>query len=94
MFVLGGGTKGKVIGENPDLNNLDVGDLKFLIDFRSVYASLLQDKLHFDLHFPVATLSQFFKDLSEIDIGGVMQLLSVFSIPVYLTCSAVVIVGI
>jgi len=47
MFVFGS-TKEKVIGSNPDLSNLDVGNLKFEIDFRSVYASLLQHKLHFD----------------------------------------------
>jgi uncharacterized protein (DUF1501 family) len=48
MFIIGGNSKGKIIGNNPDLNNLDNGDLKFETDFRSVYASLLQDKLQFD----------------------------------------------
>jgi uncharacterized protein (DUF1501 family) len=36
------------IGNNPNLSNLDNGDLKYEIDFRSVYASLLQNKLSFD----------------------------------------------
>lgn len=48
MFIIGDNSKGKIIGNNPDLNNLDNGDLKFETDFRSVYASLLQDKLQFD----------------------------------------------
>lgn len=48
MFVIGGSTKGKVLGNNPNLSNLDNGDLKHEIDFRSVYASLLKDKMGFD----------------------------------------------
>lgn len=48
MFVIGGKNKSSVIGKNPDLSNLDNGDLIYEIDFRSVYASLLQDKLSFD----------------------------------------------
>jgi uncharacterized protein (DUF1501 family) len=48
MFIIGGNNKGKVIGTNPNLSDLDNGDLKYEIDFRSVYASLLQNKLSFD----------------------------------------------
>jgi uncharacterized protein (DUF1501 family) len=48
MFVIGGNNKGKVIGNNPNLSDLDQGDLKYQIDFRSVYASLLEQKLNFD----------------------------------------------
>lgn len=48
MFVIGGNTKGKIIGNNPNLTDLDKGDLKYEIDFRSVYASILQQKLNFD----------------------------------------------
>lgn len=49
IFVIGGGNKGKIIGRNPDLANLDAnGDLIHEIDFRSVYASLLQDKFNFN----------------------------------------------
>lgn len=47
MFVIGGKNKGQVIGKNPDLVNLDKGDLIYQTDFRSVYASLLT-KLDFD----------------------------------------------
>jgi uncharacterized protein (DUF1501 family) len=48
MFIIGGQNKGKIIGKNPNLADLDNGDLKHEIDFRSVYASLLRDKLNFD----------------------------------------------
>lgn len=48
MFIIGGNNHGKIIGKNPNLSDLEEGDLKYAIDFRSVYAALLQDKLHFD----------------------------------------------
>ncbi|MDP5078532.1 MAG: DUF1501 domain-containing protein [Nonlabens sp.] len=48
MFIVGGNNRGQVLGSNPDLVNLNDGDLIHQIDFRSVYASLLQDKLSFD----------------------------------------------
>ena len=48
MFIIGGNNKGTIIGDNPNLIDLDEGDLKYKIDFRSVYATLLQNKLNFD----------------------------------------------
>ena len=48
MFVIGGNNQGKVIGKNPNLSVLDNCDLKHNIDFRSVYASLLKNKMNFD----------------------------------------------
>ncbi|GGF18778.1 DUF1501 domain-containing protein [Flavobacterium limi] len=48
MFVIGGNNKGTILGNNPNLADLDNGDLKHQIDFRSVYASLLQQKMSFD----------------------------------------------
>jgi uncharacterized protein (DUF1501 family) len=48
MFVIGGQNQGKVIGSNPNLADLSQGDLKHQIDFRSVYASLLKEKMQFD----------------------------------------------
>nr|WP_315157762.1 DUF1501 domain-containing protein [uncultured Flavobacterium sp.] len=48
MFVIGGNNRGKIIGNNPNLADLDHGDLKHEIDFRSVYASILKNKLDFD----------------------------------------------
>jgi uncharacterized protein (DUF1501 family) len=48
MFVVGGNNRGKIIGNNPNLSDLINGDLKHQIDFRSVYASLLNYKMNFD----------------------------------------------
>lgn len=48
MFVIGGQNQGKVIGNNPNLADLSQGDLKYQIDFRSVYASLLKEKMQFN----------------------------------------------
>jgi uncharacterized protein (DUF1501 family) len=43
MFMFGKHIKQGVIGDHPSLTNLDQGDLKFAIDFRSVYATILQN---------------------------------------------------
>ncbi len=44
MFLFGDGVAGGIFGDIPDLNDLDqTGNLKFEIDFRSVYATLLKD---------------------------------------------------
>ncbi|PRP67974.1 DUF1501 domain-containing protein [Nonlabens agnitus] len=48
VFIIGGKNRGRVLGKNPDLANLSDGDLIHDIDFRSVYASLLKNKLDFD----------------------------------------------
>lgn len=48
MFIIGGNNKGTILGRNPNLADLDNGDLKYETDFRSVYASLLKEKLDFD----------------------------------------------
>lgn len=48
MFIIGGKNKGKIIGNNPNLATLDKGDLLHEIDFRSVYAALLQNKFNFN----------------------------------------------
>ena len=48
MFIIGGNNKGTILGNNPNLSDLDNGDLKHEIDFRSVYASLLKEKMNFD----------------------------------------------
>lgn len=44
MFIIGGKNKGRILGKNPDLVNLDNGNLIHDIDFRSVYAAILQNK--------------------------------------------------
>lgn len=48
MIIIGGNTKGNVLGANPNLSELVQGDLLFKTDFRSVYATLLTHKFHFD----------------------------------------------
>ncbi len=46
VFLIGGNLKRpKVLNEAPDLSDLDEGDLKFSVDFRQIYASLLEDWL-------------------------------------------------
>ena len=42
MFLVGGGVKGGLYGEHPSLDDLDNGDIKFTVDFRSVYATLVE----------------------------------------------------
>jgi uncharacterized protein (DUF1501 family) len=49
MFLIGGGLKQKgVINDLPDLNDLDEGDLKYKIDFKNVYATVLRNWLGAD----------------------------------------------
>jgi uncharacterized protein (DUF1501 family) len=43
MFITGGTVKGGFYGSYPSLTDLDDGDLKFNVDFRSVYATLIQN---------------------------------------------------
>ena len=45
MFVVGGAVKGGAFGSYPSLTDLDAGDLKFTTDFRSVYATMLDNWL-------------------------------------------------
>ncbi|WP_241502275.1 DUF1501 domain-containing protein [Hymenobacter glacialis] len=49
VLLLGGGLRKKgVLNAAPDLANLDQGDLRHQIDFRSIYASILKDWLGAD----------------------------------------------
>lgn len=45
MFLAGAGVEGGLFGKYPSLTDLDQGDLKHHVDFRSVYASVLEDWL-------------------------------------------------
>jgi uncharacterized protein (DUF1501 family) len=45
MFVCGGAVKPGIFGAQPTLENLDAGDLVYNIDFRAVYASILNQWL-------------------------------------------------
>jgi uncharacterized protein (DUF1501 family) len=42
LFLIGGGVKGGLYGQAPDLTNLDNGNLRWSTDFRSVYATVLE----------------------------------------------------
>ena len=42
LFVIGGGVKGGIYGSHPSLTDLDSGDLKYAIDFRSIYATVIE----------------------------------------------------
>jgi uncharacterized protein (DUF1501 family) len=46
MFVIGNDIQQGLLGKHPSLADLDQGDLKFNTDFRSVYASVLQNWLN------------------------------------------------
>lgn len=43
VFLIGGKVRPGVIGNHPSLVDLDSGDLKYTLDFRSVYAGILAD---------------------------------------------------
>lgn len=64
MFFVGGGLKKKgLINALPDLSDLDEGDLKYKVDFKSVYATVLNKWLGAD---DAAILKQSYPHLSFI----------------------------
>lgn len=48
VLLLGAGVRGGLFGQAPSLTDLDDGDLKYRVDFRDVYATLLADVLDAD----------------------------------------------
>src|SRR5450432_1204275 len=48
IFVAGKAVKGGMFGDQPSLTDLSLGDLKYNVDFRSVYATLLESALSTD----------------------------------------------
>lgn len=48
MFLIGGNIKGGIYGNNPNLADLDQGDLRMQTDFRAVYASVISNWLGAD----------------------------------------------
>jgi uncharacterized protein (DUF1501 family) len=60
ILVLGGAVKGGVYGPDPDLTNLTGGNLRWYVDFRSVYSELITKWLGGD---PVAVLNGSFPSL-------------------------------
>ncbi|CCH51742.1 protein of unknown function DUF1501 [Fibrisoma limi BUZ 3] len=66
VFLIGGPQRipsGRVFNEAPNLTDLDEGDLKYTVDFRSIYATLLRDWLKAD---DKAILGQSFKPLELV----------------------------
>ncbi len=49
MFLVGPMVRAGVLGKHPSLTDLDSGDLKYSVDFRSVYAGVLADWLGADV---------------------------------------------
>ncbi len=45
MFVASGAARGGLVGGPPDLADLDQGDLRYQVDFRRVYATVLEEVL-------------------------------------------------
>jgi uncharacterized protein (DUF1501 family) len=48
VFIAGPAVKGGFYGESPSLTDLDQGDLKFTVDFRSIYSTILSGTLGAD----------------------------------------------
>jgi uncharacterized protein (DUF1501 family) len=63
MFLIGKRVNAGIYGDLPNLDDLDRGDLKYEIDFRSVYASVLSDWFAVD---PKPVLAQRFDTLPLI----------------------------
>jgi uncharacterized protein (DUF1501 family) len=42
MFLVGGGIKGGLYGKHPSLDTLDNGDVTYTVDFRNVYATVIE----------------------------------------------------
>ncbi len=49
-FMMGGRVKGGLFGQYPSLSNLDNGNLKYNIDFRSMYATIIEKWWGLDSH--------------------------------------------
>ena len=47
MFIVGSGVQGGFYGEHPSLTDLDDGNLKMTTDFRRVYATMIEDWMHY-----------------------------------------------
>jgi len=45
MYFVGDMVRPGLLGDQPSLTDLDDGDLKYTVDFRSVYAGVLEDWL-------------------------------------------------
>ncbi|HLI28063.1 MAG TPA: DUF1501 domain-containing protein [Chloroflexota bacterium] len=63
LFILGTRVRGGLYGRQPPLDDLDSGDLRFQVDFRAVYATLLDRWLGSD---PVAVLGRSYAPLDFV----------------------------
>jgi uncharacterized protein (DUF1501 family) len=61
VFLAGVPIRGGLIGTAPDLARLDNADLKFVVDFRDIYATLLRGWLNID---PMPVLGRRYEDLA------------------------------
>ena len=61
VFLAGSPVKGGLIGDTPNLSDLVDGDLKVQLDFRSIYASILEQWLGIN---PTDVLGEKFDQLS------------------------------
>ena len=66
VFVAGSKVTGGLLGEKPDLANLENGDLKHAIDFRRVYATVLNRWLDIDAE---QVLGRSFPELNLLQTG-------------------------
>ncbi len=48
VFLAGSPVRGGLVGDAPDLSDLEAGDLKMQTDFRQVYATILDEWLGVD----------------------------------------------
>jgi uncharacterized protein (DUF1501 family) len=70
MLLFGAGLNGNgLVGQGPDLQNLDpLGNLQHDIDFRQVYATMLQDWLCIDAEVIDSVMGQYFDRLPELGL--------------------------
>ena len=51
-FIMGGSVRGGFYGRQPSLDDLDQGDLKFTLDYRSLYRTVAQNWWGIEAPFP------------------------------------------
>ncbi len=70
VFLFGEPVKGGIVGNHPSLADLEQGDLKHSIDYRQIYASLLEQWLAGD---PSAVLGETFSQLPLFNVSTTVQ---------------------
>lgn len=59
VLIAGGNVRAGMLGRAPDLGDLEGGDLKMLVDFREIYASILEDWLGVDSKRTIGSFTRF-----------------------------------